>query len=149
MTAGAALFVAAGTAQLAVKAAPNETERYVEHGDVAALESFARSEGLKRGYADFWVAANVTWASGLDLEVFPIRACQVTLRYCPHNVHMITIWYRPTDGRSFLLLDPNQAEYLNGLDPLWGPPSEVRTIGQLRAYVYPYDIARRFGPPQE
>jgi hypothetical protein len=149
VTAGAVVFVAAGAAQLAVKPSPNEAEGYVERGDVEALEEFARSQGLKRGYGDFWTAANVTWASGVDLEVFPVRTCNVDFVYCPHNVHVITTWYQPQEGRSFLLVDRNQQEYVNGPDPLHGAPEEVRTFGQLTAYVYPYDIARRLGPAPE
>jgi hypothetical protein len=127
---------------------PNE-ENFVEEADVAALEDFARSEGLKRGYGDFWTAANVTWASEVDLEVFPLRWCNIDFYYCPHNVHVITTWYEPGTDRSFLLVDAEQQEYVNGPDPLHGPPEQVRRFGQLTAYVYPYDIASRLGPPPE
>jgi hypothetical protein len=146
VVAGASVFAVVGTWKLVDNPAPNNSG-FVGGKDVAALQDFARSEGLQRGYGDFWTAANVTWASRLDLEVFPLRACNTTRRYCRHNVHVITTWYDPKPGKSFLLVDSRQQRDVSGPDPSHGDPLEVRTFGQLTAYVYPYDIASRLAPP--
>jgi hypothetical protein len=145
VTACAAVFIAVGTYQLIHKSAPNE-DGYVQGADLGALRQFARAEGLEQGYGDFYVAANVTWGSHLDLKVFPLRPCNGKFRYCRHHLHVITTWYRPRQRRSFLLVDARQQRYVNGPDPAHGKPSKVRTFGQLTAYVYPYDIASALTP---
>jgi hypothetical protein len=111
----------------------------------AALQKYAdplvrllEREGVTRGFSGFWNAQNLTWQTGMRLQVAPIRNCGSQL--CPYNVFTIRSWYEPRGGRTFLLLDPT-------LHVIHAPPFASRAIerhhfGPLTVYLFDYDIAR-------
>ena len=110
-------------------------------GEVAAL---AKREHITRGYAGYWDAAPITWATHLRVHVFPVQLCGQAL--CEFNLHTVASWYRPHPGqRTFLLTDSVQA-YLPSPPPSLGPPVASYPIGPVTMYVYPYDIATRIAP---
>jgi hypothetical protein len=99
------------------------------------------SNGVTRGYAGYWDAQNLTWQSRLKVRVAPVVPCDQTL--CGLKYFVIDSWYRPQAGPSFLIVDPQ-----NG--PVSIPPPFTRTasasyrFGQVRLFLFRYDIARRF-----
>src|SRR5262249_6624257 len=96
-------------------------------------------DGVRRGYASYWDAQNLTWQSGMRLLVAPVQRCGNAL--CPFNFSTIESWYEEHPGRSFLIVDPTNGYVAT-------PPSIVKRatashrFGQLRIYVFPFDLAR-------
>jgi hypothetical protein len=108
------------------------------------LLHFARSQGLKYGYSGYWDAAPLTWQTKATINIYPVLPCEATL--CPFYFHQISSWYTPRPGiRTFLVSDPTQPGNPVAQAALGKPMRSVR-IGRLTVYVYPYDIASKFGP---
>jgi hypothetical protein len=61
----------------------------------------------------------------------------------------IPSWYVPRAGtRTFLVIDSDLSAVNGGMTappPVFGEPTQTATFGQLTVYVYPYDIAAKFG----
>lgn len=108
------------------------------------VEQIARNDHLTVGYAGYWDAAPITWASHMSVKVYPVEDCQVGL--CRFDLHQISSWYRPRAGASsFLLADPSQPIEASPPADL-GAPSAVLHVGPATMYVYPYDIASHIHP---
>lgn len=142
VTGASAVFALSAVAQLAqrqVVAEANDQPSYLLADEV---ERIAQREHLTVGYAGYWDAAPVTWATHMRVKVFPVLGCSETL--CPYYLHVITSWYAPRSGTpSFLLSDPTQPGSVSPPASL-GKPSATHTLGSATMYVYPYDIASRF-----
>jgi hypothetical protein len=107
----------------------------------AQVARIARREHLTVGYAGYWDAASITWATHLAVKVYPVYACGTQL--CPFYIHYISSWYTPRSGmRTFLISDPTQPVAAPPVSAL-GTPSAIYRIDELTMYVYPYDIAGR------
>jgi hypothetical protein len=115
--------------------------------------SFLEGEGLTRGYARYWNSHALTHASDSRILFKPVIECRQPASnvLCPFNVNLRTIWYRPQPGRSFLLIDtsvPRAApDFLS--DPpseAYGPPLLTREFGEMKVFVYDYDIGSMFEP---
>jgi hypothetical protein len=120
--------------------------RFPEPHEATALARFARSEGVKYGYAGYWDAADLTWMSGFGAKVYPVRQClPSSLVVCSYNIG-ISSWYKPRPHtRSMLIVDRKiQLPQVTAPDPNFGPPAATATIGDLTVYVYPYDIQPLF-----
>jgi hypothetical protein len=118
----------------------NDPSDYVS-GLVAQI---ARREHLQIGYAGYWDAAPITWATHLQVHVYPVQACGAGL--CPFDIHYISSWYTPQRGiHTFLISDPTQPVAAPPVAAL-GKPIAVHQIDELTMYVYSYDIASRLQP---
>ncbi len=107
----------------------------------ARVAQIARREHLTVGYAGYWDAAPITWATHLAVKIYPVYACGAGL--CPFYYHNISSWYTPQPGlRTFLISDPTQPIAAPPV-PALGKPSAVYQIDELTMYVYPYDITSR------
>ncbi len=110
-------------------------------GQVAQI---ARREHLQIGYAGYWDAAPITWATHLQVHVYPVQACGAGL--CSFGIHYISSWYAPQRAiHTFLISDPTQPVAAPPVAAL-GKPIAVHQIDELTMYVYPYDIASRLSP---
>ena len=49
------------------------------------LTTFAQSEGLKYGYASYWVASALTWETKTRLEVYPVLPCSAPHGFCTYR----------------------------------------------------------------
>jgi hypothetical protein len=108
------------------------------------IAQVARREHLKIGYAGYWDAAPITWATHLQVHVYPVQACGAGL--CPFSIHYISSWYTPHPGiHTFLISDPTQPVAAPPVAAL-GKPIAVHQIDELTMYVYSYDIASRLSP---
>jgi hypothetical protein len=145
VVAGALVYCFAGVVGMAKGTATENPGRLPGSKIANAVASIAAREHLTRGYAGYWDAAPITWASHLRVDVYPVFLCPAGL--CQFYLHTIAGWYRPHPGqRTFLLTDPTQL-FLQSLPPGLGKPSATYRIGQVTMYVYPYDIASRISPP--
>ncbi len=109
-----------------------------------AVAKIAGEEHLSVGYAGYWDAAPITWATHLRVKVFPVDDCDGNLHLCAFELHLITSWYKPRPGaKTFLLSDPAFPSVPSTPTPDLGKPIAVHQIGSVTMYVYPYDIAAR------
>jgi hypothetical protein len=111
--------------------------------------AYLASEGIREGYANYWNANPLTWKTGVQVRgARPCLRADGAAVLCPFHANMVSTWYRPEARvRTFVLVDPTLPDPLTSMPyPAFGPPSEVRSFGQLKVYVYPYDVAARFGP---
>ncbi len=107
------------------------------------IERIAARDHLTVGYAGYWDAAPVTWATGFRVKVYPVSVCDQRKNLCRFDLHFISSWYWPrAHTGSFLLTDP-------ALSNVWirpadlGRPTAVYRVGRATMYVYPYDLAAR------
>ncbi|HEX4107210.1 MAG TPA: hypothetical protein VHX88_03705 [Solirubrobacteraceae bacterium] len=143
ITAGAALYALTGVVCLiSNQSTPTATLiGYPQYNQVAKL---ARENHLAFGYADYWDAAPITWATHLRLHVYPVQDCGAQL--CPSSLHDITSWYVPRASTpTFLIADTARPTPSNPVPGL-GTPTHVYQISAMTMYVYPYDIAARIQP---
>jgi len=111
-----------------------------------ALARFARSEHVTYGYADYWDAVTLTWQTDFKTDIFPVAGCAAPPSpLCQFPAIELSSWYTPRPHvRSLLILDPLFPDVSR--PAALGPPLASTTIGRLRVYVYPYDIASRILP---
>jgi len=109
-------------------------------GQIARI---AAREHLAVGYAGYWDAAPITWATDFRVHVYPVSVCDQRKHLCRFDLHFISSWYRPRPRTgSFLLTDPALANVWIR-PPDLGRPDSVYRLGQVTMYVYPYDLANR------
>lgn len=107
-----------------------------------AIETIASREHVSVGYAGYWDAAPLTWATHLRLHVFPVDDCDGNQHLCGYELHLITSWYTPRPAtRTFLLSDSAYPGAPSAPTPDLGKPIAVHQLGSITMYVYSYDIA--------
>ena len=144
VSAGAAVFAFTGLLSLAHGTVSANTGNFPSTGVSAQVARIARREHLTVGYAGYWDAAPITWATGLAVKVYPVQQCGAQL--CQFNIHYISSWYLARPGvRTFLIEDPTQPVAAPPVAAL-GKPSAIYHIDELTMYVYPYNIASRLQP---
>jgi hypothetical protein len=142
VTAGATVFAFSGLVSLieSQEIAP-AAGSYQLYNQVAQI---VRREHLQVGYADYWDAAPIMWATRFGVGAYPVQDCAPNI--CWSYLHEITSWYVPRAGtRTFLIADPSQPIPAAPL-PILGRASATYQVGPLTMYVYPYDIASHFQP---
>ncbi len=108
------------------------------------VASVAAANHLRVGYAGYWDAAPITWATHFGVNVYPVSVCDQGARLCPFDLHYISSWYTPRAGTGTFLLTDSRQRLVPAVVPGLGRPAAVYRIGQLTMYVYRYDIASRF-----
>ena len=146
---GAAIFFAASLAALnrwefpAGQFGPGQYAR-----DESAIVHIAEVNHATTGYAGYWYASDLTWNSHERLRVRPVSLCAESTgtTICPFYIARAPAWYVPEPRRTFLLVNPSEA-YLPGIPEGLGQPIAAFAFpDSTRMYIYPYDIAARFGP---
>ena len=103
----------------------------------------AEAHHLKYGYAGYWDAAPIMWATDFRLRVYPVLSCTQGDGVCRFYLHNVSSWYKPRrDVWSFLLVDPALSMQPRPTARL-GRPANVYHVGRVEMYVYPYDLASR------
>ncbi len=142
VTAGVTLYAFTGwlaLAQQRIGPPASPTDRLA-----GAVAKIARQEHLSVGYAGYWDAAPIAWATHLRVEVFPVDDCDGNQHLCAFELHLMTSWYSPRPGaKTFLLSDSAYPAVPSAPTPDLGKPIAVHQIGSVTMYVYPYDIAVR------
>jgi hypothetical protein len=146
VAAAVSLLAALATFQL-LRVPVNPQNASPSTSDENALVRFAGAHRLRYGYAGYWDSMPFSWASDFAVEVFPVVECGETgLTLCPFSLDHVSSWYAPRARTpTFLIVDPAVPFPVTAPDPALGKPVFSTTIGQLRIYVYPYDIASRLG----
>ncbi len=113
----------------------------------STVTEIARARGVTYGYAGYWDASSLTWSSHEQVLVRPLIECGTPAGpgICPFFLNRVPSWYVPLQRHTFLLVDP-ASQYVVTLPAGLGPPLESFSIGPMRMYIYPYDIASRLGP---
>jgi hypothetical protein len=120
--------------------------------EVAGLARFVAEHRLDHGYAGYWDAATITWASRYRALTYPVAICgAVGESVCPFGYHKLDAWYVPKRHvRTFLVYDKRDVP-LNLKPPpkQWGRPFARARVGRLRLFAYGYDISAVFAgaPP--
>jgi hypothetical protein len=141
ISAGATVFAFTGLLSLLQGTVTANTGNFPSAGASAQVARIARREHLSVGYAGYWDAAPITWATHFAVKVYPVQQCGA--RLCKFDIHYISSWYDTRPGlRTFLIDDPTQPIAAPPIADL-GKPSAVYRIDELTMYVYPYDIAGR------
>ena len=93
------------------------------HADLEALVPYLEAHGLSRGYASFWDAGALTWASDFRLEVRPVMQGTPCgdpggRSLCAYHFNSADGWFDPRPvQRSFLLVHPGAACISGAPDP--------------------------------
>jgi hypothetical protein len=141
VTAGATLYAFAGCLALAQERIEPPTSP--TDPIAAAVANIANAEHMSVGYAGYWDANPITWATHFRVKVFPVDNCG-NQRLCGFELAIDTAWYTPRPRtRTFLLVDPAYPAIPSNPTPDLGQPIAVHQIGNITMYVYPYDIASR------
>ncbi len=107
---------------------------------VRALEAL----GIRRGYAEYWKAAPLTWQSSGRVLVAPVHACDHGRSLCPYRLNSISGWYQPRAHQpSFLLTEPATDGFGGAVRSL-GSPRATERFGPMRLLIYRSDISSRF-----
>lgn len=121
---------------------------YVVDGD--ELLRVLEAKGLDRGFSSYGSASPLTFRSGGRVHVAPVNVCAVAperVSMCGFLANRVKSWYEPRPGRSFVISDVTQYWAVPSPPPAeLGVPSEVLVVGSQTVFVYPYDVATRFGP---
>jgi len=97
---------------------------------------------VTHGYAGYWDAQNLTWQSGMRVFVAPVTRCDLpTKPLCEVRIFVVQSWYEEQPGPSFLIVDPTNG-FVTTPPPIVRRASASYRFGQLRVYIFPYDLAR-------
>jgi hypothetical protein len=147
LLAAACVLVTASVVSLAAGDIEANSGHYPRRDVARFLSTFAQGEGLKYGYAAYWVAAPLTWESRLRVEVYPVVPCPTPSGLCSYPWHEISSWYTPRPAtRTFLVTDKRYGPGVS--DFHLADPAEVVSYGEYEVYVYGYDIASKLGDPR-
>ena len=141
--AGACIFALGGVISMGKGTMTQNTEGFPSTGVAKQIARIAAANHLHIGYAGYWDAAPITWATHVRVQVNPVSVCDQNAHLCRFDLHVISSWYTPRQGiRSFLLTDPSLSN-LSAPTPDLGPPTSTYHLGKITMYVYPYDLAAK------
>jgi len=112
----------------------------------ALLARYAKAHDVSYGFAGYWDAGDLTWATNFKVQIYPVYECTATNNgLCESPVVHVTSWYVVRPGtRSMLIVNADEPPpAVTGVDPAFGPPIASTTIGDLSVYVFNYDIAAK------
>jgi hypothetical protein len=97
------------------------------------------------GYGGYGEASSLTWNTHGRVVVRPVMECQGVegTTICPFYLVAPSSWYVPERRDTFLLVD-SEEPWLSSLPSGLGKPVASYAFGEMRMYIYPYDIASRF-----
>ena len=145
--AGTCLFALGGIVSLADGATSRGRAFHpppINASQAQRIAQIAGAHHLSVGYAGYWEAAPVTWATAFRVQVYPVSVCNQGANLCRFDLHFISSWYepRPHTG-SFLLVDDGTSESVMAPTPDLGHPTAVYRIGPITMYTYGYDLAAK------
>lgn len=133
-------------AVILIAASPLLVAKPVHNSQYQRLTLFLEGQHLKLGYATFWNAGVVTALSDDRLRVRQVKLGNGYIE--PHRWLASPHWYRgdAAGHQSFLLLEGTERAFDTGsLRALLGKPSAVKSFGDYRVLIYPFDLALRLG----
>jgi hypothetical protein len=117
---------------------------YETVGIARSVASFAQQQDVSVGYAYYWNSIDLTWESDFKVNVYPIQRCKHIHRaLCTFSEISMSNWDQPHGNvRSMLVLNP-KARMVRKVEKAFGAWIAYARIGNLKLYVYPYDIASK------
>jgi hypothetical protein len=117
-----------------------------------AVISTLEDRGLTRGYASYWDASSPTWVSDDRLMILPVAedaqcgSPSTAGAVCQWSFNSESSWFIPKPNTTtFILVDPEGIYVpITPSQAIFGRPHDVVSVGDLRVYVYDYDVATRF-----
>jgi hypothetical protein len=141
--AGTCAVALSGVISMAHGTVTRNTEGFLSTGVIKEIARVAAKHGLTVGYAGYWDASPITWATHFRVRVYPVSVCDQNRRLCRFDLHFISSWYTPRRGiGSFLLTDPRRPN-VPAPTPDLGIPTAVYHVGRATLYAYPYDLATK------
>jgi hypothetical protein len=111
---------------------------------IAEVQRYLLEHHATRGYAPYLDAADITWATHLQIHAYPLERCFTPLGVCPMNLHQISSWYQPTGSHAtFLITDLAQVGNIPIPDP-FGTPIAQASFSNVNVYIYSHDVATAF-----
>lgn len=145
----AALFCGLSLLSVAQREIPKSYDRFAYVRDGNEVLRILEERGLRRGYASYGSAAPLTFKSGDRIRVSPVILCPGEadrLTLCGFPANRVKSWYTPEAGPSFVIADPTLPWPISPPPPTeLGTPSQILAAGSQTVFVYPYDVASRFG----
>jgi len=105
-----------------------------------------RPAGIKRGYAGYWYSLGLSWFAKDRFDAYPVDRCGAHLKHlCASFYNHLSSWYEPRGARKSFFL--SSGTRLPRSAKSFGHPARTYHFGgDLKLYVYDYDIATRIGP---
>jgi hypothetical protein len=114
---------------------------------VGEVERYLLEHHATRGYAPYWDAADISWATHLRIQAYPLQTCSTPLGVCPMGLHQISSWYQPSGASAtFLLTDLSQVGNVPLPDP-FGAPVAQAVFGSVIVYIFNHDVATALQTP--
>jgi hypothetical protein len=113
------------------------------------VTKIAEANHVSVGYGG-WGESSLTWNTHGRVTLRPAMECSTSAGkgICPFYQAVVASWYAPQPRHTFLLIDREEA-WVSSLPEGLGKPLAVYSFGPMRMYIYPYDIASRFGPSED
>lgn len=110
----------------------------------------AEANHVQAGYSNWADASGLTWGTHGRVTIRPVIECPGAsgTDLCPGFQAYVPSWYVPQQRHTFLLVEANGVD-LGGVPEGLGKPLASYAFESMHMYIYPYDIASRFGPPSE
>jgi hypothetical protein len=110
----------------------------------------AQANDVTAGYGGWEEASSFTWNTHARVTVRPLMECSNPegAGVCPFYMASVPSWYTPRRRHTFLLID-SEEPWVSSLPSGLGKPLAIYSLGAMRMYIYPYDIASRLGPSQD
>jgi hypothetical protein len=143
---GTCVIALAGIVSLAQGVVTRNSSGFPAPALARSVAAIAAAHHLRIGYAGYWDAAPITWASHFRAKVYPVSVCDQGAHLCPFDLHFISSWYTPRRRSGSFLLTDRRLRLVPAPTPDLGRPAAIYRVGRLMMYVYPYDIASRFSP---
>jgi hypothetical protein len=145
LTAGVCVLATGGIASLVRQDIQDNLPHFPTGAQSGPLLRFARAERIKYGYAGYWDAAPLSWQTRTELQLYPVSGCLNGPSVCPFGLHRISSWYTPRPHTRTMFVKDHALPDSPDPPKLLGRPERKVEMGQITVYVFPYDIASRFG----
>jgi hypothetical protein len=146
-TAVATIFIAASAVRV-VAAESNADFQPAASRALPILAHALQAHGLSHGYASYWDADVLRWASGGSLDVLPAAEgpqCGAgPASFCRELLNSVGGWFVVTAGRSFVVVDPGDSFIPATPPPSLGAPIQTFGVDRFTVFVYSDDVLTRF-----
>ncbi len=146
-TALATVFIAASAVRLVAAESSSDFQPAASRA-LPALAHALQAHGLSRGYASYWDADALRWASGGSLDVLPAAEgtqCGAgATSFCRDLLNSVGGWFQVHPGRSFVVVDPGDT-FIPATPPAsLGAPAQAFTVDRFTVFIYGADVLPRF-----
>ncbi len=146
-TAVATIFIAASAVRL-VAAESNADFQPAASRALPILAHALQAHGLSHGYASYWDADALRWASGDALDVLPAAEgaqCGAgPTSFCRELLNSVGGWFTVRSGPSFVVVDPGDTFIPAAPPSSLGAPVQTFGVDRFTVFVYGSDVLTQF-----